>query len=109
MLDLKLIKAVTLDLDDTLWPVWLALDRAEKALESWLSRHAPMTAALFSNPLVRHDIRQHVVRERPELKHNLGAIRRKAIRLTLCQSRETPLLAEEGYEFLCRAQQGHLV
>ena len=36
MLDIKTIKAVTLDLDDTLWPVWPAIERAEKALENWL-------------------------------------------------------------------------
>lgn len=98
MLDLKIIKAITLDLDDTLWPVWPAIERAELALENWLSRHAPMTAALFSNPLVRNDIREHIVRTRPELRYNLSAIRREAIRLALYRSRENPLLAEEGYE-----------
>jgi FMN hydrolase / 5-amino-6-(5-phospho-D-ribitylamino)uracil phosphatase len=98
MLDLTLIKAITLDLDDTLWPVWPAIERAEQALENWLSRHAPMTAALFSNPLVRNDIREHVVRTRPELRHNLSAIRREAIRLALYRSRENPLLAEQAYE-----------
>ena len=35
MLDLKIVKAITLDLDDTLWPVWPAIERAEKALENW--------------------------------------------------------------------------
>ncbi|WP_421955758.1 HAD family hydrolase [Polaromonas sp.] len=98
MLDLKRIKAVTLDLDDTLWPVWPAIERAEKALENWLSTHAPMTAALFSNVVVRNEIRAHVVRTRPELKHDMGAIRREAIRLALYRSRENPLLAEQGYE-----------
>lgn len=98
MLDLKRIKAITLDLDDTLWPVWPAIERAEKALENWLSTHAPMTAALFSNAVVRNEIREHVVRTRPELKHDMGAIRREAIRLALYRSRENPLLAEQGYE-----------
>ena len=65
MLNLKIIKAVTLDLDDTLWPVWPAIERAEKALENWLSQHAPMAAALFANASVRDDIRSHVVRTRP--------------------------------------------
>lgn len=98
MLDLKRIKAITLDLDDTLWPVWPAIERAEKALENWLSTHAPMTAALFSNSLVRNEIREHVVRTRPELKHDMGAIRREAIRVALYRSKENPLLAEQGYE-----------
>ncbi len=98
MLDLTTIKAVTLDLDDTLWPIWPAIERAEKALDDWLSRHAPMTAALFSNPAARHEVREHVVRSRPDLKYNLGAIRREAIRLALYRSREDPLLAEPAFD-----------
>ncbi|MGH8856755.1 MAG: HAD family hydrolase [Polaromonas sp.] len=98
MLDLTTIKAVTLDLDDTLWPIWPAIERAEKALDDWLSRHAPMTAALFANPAARHEIREHVTRSRPELKYNLSAIRREAIRLALYRSQEDPLLAEQAFD-----------
>lgn len=98
MLDLTIIKAITLDLDDTLWPVWPAIERAEAALDNWLGRHAPMTAALFANPSARHDIREQIVRTRPELKHNLSAIRREAIRLALYRSKENPLLADEAFE-----------
>jgi FMN hydrolase / 5-amino-6-(5-phospho-D-ribitylamino)uracil phosphatase len=98
MLDSKIIKAITLDLDDTLWPVWPAIERAEKALENWLSQRAPMAAALFANASVRDEIRTHVVRTRPELKHNLSAVRREAIRVALYRSKEDPLLADEGFE-----------
>jgi FMN hydrolase / 5-amino-6-(5-phospho-D-ribitylamino)uracil phosphatase len=98
MLNLKIIKAITLDLDDTLWPVWPAIERAEKALETWLSQRAPMAAALFANAAVRDEIRTHVVRTRPELKHNLSAVRREAIRVALYRSKEDALLADEGFE-----------
>ncbi|MDO9406459.1 MAG: HAD family hydrolase [Polaromonas sp.] len=98
MLDLKMIKAITLDLDDTLWPVWPAIERAEQALEDWLSQNAPMTAALFSNPVVRNEIREHVVKTRPELRHKLSIIRREAIRLALYRSGENPLLAEPAFD-----------
>lgn len=98
MLDLTTIKAITLDLDDTLWPIWPAIGRAEQALDGWLSRRAPMTAALFSNPAARQEIREQVVRSRPELKHNLSAIRREAIRLALYRSGEDPLLAEPAFD-----------
>jgi FMN hydrolase / 5-amino-6-(5-phospho-D-ribitylamino)uracil phosphatase len=97
MLDLPTIKAITFDLDDTLWPIWPAIERAEKALDDWLSQHAPMTAALFSNPATRHEIREHVIRSRPELKHNLSAIRREAIRLALYRAGEDPLMAEAAF------------
>ena len=95
---LKIIQAITLDLDDTLWPVWPAIQRAEKALENWLNHYAPMAAALFANTLVRDDIRGHVVRTRPELKHNLSAIRREAIRTALYRAKENPLLADAAFD-----------
>ena len=98
MLNLKKIKAVTLDLDDTLWPIWPAIERAEKALENWLNQHAPMAAALFANVSVRDEIRSYVVRTRPELRHNLSAVRREAIRTALYRARENPLLAEAAFE-----------
>ena len=98
MLNLKVIKAITLDLDDTLWPVWPAIERAEHALENWLGQHAPMTAALFSNASVRDDIRSQIVRTRPELKHNLSAVRREAIRIALYRAGENPLLAEAAFD-----------
>ena len=98
MLNLKIIQAITLDLDDTLWPVWPTIQRAEIALENWLNQHAPMAAALFANALVRDEIRGHVVRTRPELKHNLSAVRREAIRTALYRAKENPLLAEAAFE-----------
>ena len=104
MLDMTIIKAISLDLDDTLWPVWPVIERAEAALNTWLGRNAPMTAALFANPGARHDIREHIVRSRPELKHNLSAIRREAIRVALYRSQENPLLADEAFEVFFAAR-----
>ena len=98
MINLKIVKAITLDLDDTLWPVWPAIERAEKALESWLNQHAPMTATLFANASVRAEIRSTIVRTRPELKHNLSAVRRETIREALNRSKENPLLAEPAFD-----------
>lgn len=93
-----MIQAITLDLDDTLWPIWPTIERAEKALDDWLGVNAPMTAALFSNPGARHEVRAQVVRSRPELQQNLSAIRREAIRLALYRSGEDPLLAEAAFQ-----------
>ncbi len=98
MLDLTTIKAISLDLDDTLWPVLPVIERAEKALDDWLGRHAPMTAALFANPATRHEIREQVMRLRPDLKYNLSAIRREAIRVTLQRAGEDPMLAEPAFD-----------
>jgi FMN hydrolase / 5-amino-6-(5-phospho-D-ribitylamino)uracil phosphatase len=98
MLDLTLIKAITLDLDDTLWPVWPVIERAEQALDDWLGQHAPMTAALFANPTARHEVREQVTRSRPDLKFQLSTLRRESIRLALQRSGEDPQLAETAFD-----------
>ena len=38
------IRAISLDLDDTLWPIWPTIAKAEATLLQWLGTHAPTTA-----------------------------------------------------------------
>ena len=98
MLDPAKIQAVTIDLDDTLWPIWPTIERAEKALHDWLVDHAPMTAALFSNPAALREIRSEMTHARPDLKHDMSALRRESIRLALYRAGEDPLKAEPAFE-----------
>jgi HAD superfamily hydrolase (TIGR01549 family) len=98
MLDIARIKAVSLDLDDTLWPIWPTIERAEKVLHDWLVENAPMTAALFSSPSALREIRDYMATNKPELKHDLSAVRRESIRLALYRAGENPLLAEQAFD-----------
>jgi putative hydrolase of the HAD superfamily len=98
MLALAPIRAITLDLDDTLWPIWPTIERAEKALHDWLTVHAPMAAALFSSPAALREIREYMATSRPDLKHDMSALRRESIRLALYRAGEDPLLAEDAFE-----------
>lgn len=98
MLDIARIKAISLDLDDTLWPVLPTIERAEKVLHEWLVEHAPMAAALFSSPQALREIRDHMKANKPELKHDLSALRRESIRLALYRAGENPLLAEPAFD-----------
>ena len=93
-LDLQRIRAITLDLDDTLWPVWPAISRAEAALAGWLAAHAPATAALFSDAQALRAIRQRMETLRPDLRHDLSA-----------QAGDDPLLAEPAFEFFFAERQ----
>jgi len=104
MLDVARIRAISLDLDDTLWPIWPAIQAAEKALAHWLGDHAPMTSALFANPAARHDVRQQVLREHPELAHDLASIRRLAIRRSLELAGEPPELAVPAFDVFYAAR-----
>ena len=98
MLDLAPIKAITLDLDDTLWPVWPTIQRAEQALNDWLALHAPQTARLLAQPAARQEIRAQVNGLHPELQHNLSALRHKAIALALSRSGDDPQLASPAFD-----------
>ncbi len=98
MLNLSRIRAITFDLDDTLWPIAPVMERAERVLIDWLGEHAPMTAALFANPLARHDMRQQVQHDRPDLRHNLAAIRLEAIRRSLKKAGDDVSLAKPAFD-----------
>ncbi|MDB5946938.1 MAG: family hydrolase [Ramlibacter sp.] len=98
MLDIAKIRAISFDLDDTLWPIWPTIERAEKALLDWLGSYAPMAAALFANPGALREIRDYLGANRPDLRHDLSAVRREAIRLALYRAGENPLLAEQAFE-----------
>ena len=74
MVDLSPIRAISLDLDDTLWPVWPIIERAEQVLQAWLTVHAPRAAALGREPEVLRQIRAQVQADWPaHLRHDLAA------------------------------------
>jgi FMN hydrolase / 5-amino-6-(5-phospho-D-ribitylamino)uracil phosphatase len=98
MLDAGKISAITIDLDDTLWPIWPTIERAEKVLHDWLTVHAPMTAALFSSPPALREIREEMSHSRPDLKSDMSALRRESIRMALYRAGEDPLMAEAAFE-----------
>ena len=98
MLDMTKIRAITLDLDDTLWPIWPVIARAEQALQDWLRPLAPRTADALADAGQRLALRQDIQRQRPEIGHDLGTLRREIIRQTLQRSSEDTALVEPAYE-----------
>ncbi|KPU94264.1 HAD family hydrolase [Variovorax paradoxus] len=97
-LDLKRISAITLDLDDTLWPIWPTIERAEAVLHAWLLREAPKTAALLVTPGVLRELREATAKERSDLAHDLSALRRESIRTALRRAGEDPALADPAFD-----------
>jgi len=98
MLDLTKIRAISLDLDDTLWPIWPTIARAEQVLLAWLQEHAPTTAAMFASPEALRDIRNQIQSVRPDLHSDLSAMRRESIRVALHRAGDDSLLADEAFE-----------
>jgi putative hydrolase of the HAD superfamily len=72
------IRAVTLDLDDTLWPCEPTLLRAERLALEWLTERAPEVIAPWSIERLR-ERRMTIHAARPDLKHDFVTIRRLAL------------------------------
>lgn len=104
-LDVARIRAITLDLDDTLWPVWPTIAHAEARLQSWLAEHAPAACALAQQQDVVRRIRAEVQAEHVGLAHDLGALRREAIRQMLARAGDDPALADAAYAVFLAARQ----
>jgi 2-haloalkanoic acid dehalogenase type II len=72
------IRAISLDLDDTLWPSGPVLIRAEQRAYAWLGQHAPPVTAMWSMEQLR-ELRMSFYQGHPELHHDLLRIRRMAM------------------------------
>lgn len=104
MLDLSKIRAIGLDLDDTLWPVWPVIERAELRMQEWLAERAPVAGRMFNDPLVRLELRRQVLSERPDIGHDMSALRQECIRLALDRSKEDTALAGPAFEVFFEAR-----
>jgi putative hydrolase of the HAD superfamily len=76
------IRAISLDLDDTLWPIGPVLALAEQRLDDWLHRHHPQAAAAWPVAALR-TLREAVADERPDLAHDYSAQRRLTLERAL--------------------------
>ena len=91
------LHAITLDLDDTLWPMAPTLQRAEASLQDWLHRHAPLTMATLDKAAWLA-LRRRVVADRPDWAHDLSALRQETIRRALEAAGDDPALAKPAFE-----------
>lgn len=98
MLDVAKIRGISLDLDDTLWPVWPTIERAERVLNQWLAARAPEAAALYADAVALREIREELNLRRPDLRSDLSALRRESIRIVLERAGNDPALAEPAFE-----------
>lgn len=98
------IRALTLDLDDTLWPVMPVIARAEQVMRHWLECHAPATAAAFDAPALRR-LRSEVERDHPTLRHDLTRLRRLTLQRAVAAAGEPAALADGAFESFFEARQ----
>lgn len=105
MLNLQKIRAITIDLDDTLWPIAPTIVQAEQVLQAWLAKHAPSAAALARQPGVRQRIRLDVQKQWPERLYDLSFLRLQSLRELLREAGEPLDHAEPAFEVFFDARQ----
>jgi putative hydrolase of the HAD superfamily len=90
-------RAITLDLDDTLWEIAPVILRAESALHAWMRTHAPRCADLYPIGKMR-DLRDAVAAANLHLAHDFTAQRKLTLAQALTEAGHDPVLADAAFE-----------
>lgn len=99
-----MVEAISLDLDDTLWPVLPTLIGAEQTLARWLAENAPGAASRYTDA-DRARLRKLVLSAHADQAHNMSFIRQQTLRHALLEAGEDPALAEPAFAAFLAARQ----
>ena len=97
------IRAISLDLDDTLWPIAPVIERVEQEVDVWLRENCPEVAAAWPIESLRA-LRDEVASEHPELAHDFGAQRRLTLRRAFAPFQLGDDWIDRTYEVYVRAR-----
>lgn len=102
------VSAITLDLDDTIWPIGPVIVRAENVLAAWLREHAPRTAERFPLEAMRM-LRDEVAAEHPHLAHDFTRQRMIALGRMLEAAGDDVALVQPAFDafFAARCEVEH--
>lgn len=90
-------RAITLDLDDTLWPIWPAIERAEAALHAFLVERCPRTAERFPVAQMRK-LREHIAGQYPQYAHDFTRQRRLSLAHALRESGDDEIHVDDAFD-----------
>jgi putative hydrolase of the HAD superfamily len=76
------VRLITIDLDDTVWPCAPVIQAAETALYAWLAEQAPRLTERFDPEGLRAH-RRALMSARPEIAHDVTAVRLLSLRALL--------------------------
>lgn len=97
------ILALTLDLDDTLWPVLPALERADRAIDDYLRQHHPDVARAWPIDAMR-ELRARVAEERLDLAHDYTTQRQITLQQTFAACTDEPAPIDALWEIYFAAR-----
>jgi HAD superfamily hydrolase (TIGR01549 family) len=96
-------RVLSLDLDDTLWPVAPVIAAAEKALFAWLEARYPQAAHGHSVDSMR-ELRARIAAQFPEQSHDLTFLRRRALAEQFIAAGYPESLSDEALEVFLAAR-----
>jgi putative hydrolase of the HAD superfamily len=102
------VRAITLDLDDTIWPIAPVMLRAESVLGAWLREHAPRTAARWPLDAMRA-LRDEVAESHPHLAHDFTRQRLITLERMLREAGDDVALVQPAFDafFAARCEVEH--
>lgn len=100
---MRAIKAISFDLDDTLWECYPAIERADQALMAFLHERCDVMKTQLTRESF-YDLRASFIRRHPHLLGDVSLLRRGLLveLLQACDDHHT--LAEEAYAFFYHAR-----
>ena len=97
------IKAVLLDLDDTLWPVAPVIQHAESALYDWMAIHAPNVVQHYSIEQLRAR-RNALIKSNARFEFDLWALRHTLLMKVFAELGEDPEKAHHAMAIFANAR-----
>jgi len=91
------IRAISLDLDDTLWAVEPVIRRAEAELWQWLTENYPRIGERYSAPDIRV-LRNRIVDDYPEKAHDFRFLRKRLLGRLAVASGYPEAVADDAFE-----------
>lgn len=89
-------KAISLDLDDTLWPIWPVIERAEAALHAFLLERCPRTATRYPIAAMR-ELREQIAAAHPQYAHDFTRQRKLSLAHALRTAGDDEAHAEDAF------------
>lgn len=100
---MKNIRALTFDLDDTLWDNRPVLMAAEQSLYDWLGRHYPRIKLRYS-PGDMRTLRRELLQRDPGLRHDLTTLRKTSLSIVAESAGYDQSLVEPAFAVFLEAR-----
>ena len=100
---MKHLRALTFDLDDTLWDNRPVLMAAEQSLYDWLGRHYPRINQHYSLEDM-WSLRQELLKRNPDLRHDVTALRKDSLHVMAQTCGYDDRLVEPAFDIFLEAR-----